>query len=74
MSKVDFWNHLLVRRDAIAAIDPGAAGAREQLLAQLSAIDECFQRCFDPADHFEEYVTVSLCQALATALNTGKPP
>lgn len=74
MSKMEFWNHLLVRRDAIAAIDPGAADAREQLLAQLSAIDECFQRCFDPADHFEEYVTVSLCQALVAALKAQKAP
>lgn len=72
MNKVDFWNHLLLRRDVITAIDPRAADAREQLLAQLSAIDECFQRCFDPAEHFEEYVTVSLCQALAAALNAEK--
>ena len=74
MSDAVFWNHLLVRRDAIAAIDPRAADAREQLLAQLSTIDECFQRSFDPADQFEEYVAVSLCQALASALKAQKPP
>lgn len=72
MSNADFWNHVLSRRDVIAAINPRAADAREQVLAQLSTIDECFERSFDPADQFEEYVTLSLCQALAAALKNPR--
>jgi len=63
-----FWNQLLMRSDSITDIDPQAADAREQVIAQLSTISEQFDRTFDPADQFEEYVAVALCQALQRAL------
>ena len=63
-----FWNQLLLRSDAISDINPQAADAPEQLLAQLGTICEQFDRAFDPADAFEPYVAVTLCQALRRAL------
>jgi hypothetical protein len=63
-----FWNQLLMRSDSIGDIDPQAADAGEQVIAQLSTIGEQFDRVFDPADQFEEYVAVALCQALRRAL------
>src|SRR5688572_23295367 len=63
-----FWNQLLMRSDSIADIDSQAGDAREQILGQLTAIGEQFDRSFDPADQFEEYVAVALCQALQRAL------
>lgn len=63
-----FWNQLLMRGDSIAAISPGATDAIEQVLAQLATLTEQFDRAFDPADQFEEYVAVNFCQALQRAL------
>ena len=63
-----FWNQLLMRSDSITDLDPNAADTVEQVRAQLSTITEQFDRVFDPADQFEEYVAVALCQALQRAL------
>lgn len=63
-----FWNQMLMRSDSIVDIDPNAPDAIEQVRAQLSTITEQFERVFDPADQFEEYVAVALCQALQRAL------
>jgi hypothetical protein len=63
-----FWNQMLMRSDSIVDIDPNAPDATEQVRAQLSTITEQFDRAFDPADQFEEYVAVALCQALQRAL------
>lgn len=63
-----FWNQLLMRSDSIADIKAGAPDALEQVRAQLGTITEQFDRVFDPADQFEEYVAVAFCQALQRAL------
>lgn len=63
-----FWNQMLMRSDSIMDIDPNAPDALEQVRAQLNTIAEQFGRVFDPADQFEEYVAVTLCQALQRAL------
>jgi hypothetical protein len=63
-----FWNQMLMRSDSIVDIDPNAPDALEQVRAQLNTIAEQFDRVFDPADQFEEYVAVALCQALQRAL------
>lgn len=63
-----FWNQMLMRSDSIVDIDPNAPGALEQVRAQLNTITEQFDRVFDPADQFEEYVAIALCQALQRAL------
>lgn len=63
-----FWNQMLMRSDSIMDIDPNAPDALEQVRAQLNTIAEQFGRVFDPADQFEEYVAVALCQALQRAL------
>lgn len=63
-----FWNQMLMRSDSIVDIDPNAPDAMEQVRAQLGTITEQFDRAFDPADQFEEYVTIALCQALQRAL------
>lgn len=63
-----FWNQLLMRSDSIVDVDSNAPDAVEQVRAQLNTITEQFDRVFDPADQFEEYVAVALCQALQRAL------
>ncbi|MBC6905305.1 hypothetical protein DWB84_07520 [Saccharophagus sp. K07] len=63
-----FWNQLLMRGDSIAGINPRAEDALEQVLAQLATLTEQYDRVFDPADQFEEYVAVNFCQALQRAL------
>lgn len=63
-----FWNQLLMRSDNIVDINANAPDAVEQVRAQLNTISEQFDRVFDPADQFEEYVAVALCQALQRAL------
>lgn len=65
-----FWNQLLMRSDSIVDIDPQADDAREQILGQLTTISEQFDRTFDPADQFEEYVAVAFCQAVQRALTS----
>lgn len=42
------------------------------LVAQLESICICYERSFEPADEFEEYVTLSLCKAIADTLK-AKP-
>ena len=70
MSDPLFWNQLLARRDAIAAL-PGSGDTRRALVNQLMAVVEPYDRHFDPADDFEAYVAVSLCRAIAAALADG---
>jgi hypothetical protein len=68
-----FWNQLLLRSDSIGDIKSGSPEAAEQLLAQLATIGEQFDRVFDPADQFEEYVAVAFCQAIQRALQPQRP-
>ena len=68
-----FWNQLLLRSDSIGDINSQAPDASEQLLAQLATIGEQFDRVFDPADQFEEYVAVAFCQAIQRALQPKRP-
>jgi hypothetical protein len=63
-----FWNQMLMRSDSISDIDASASDAVAQVVAQIATITEQFDRTFDPADQFEEYVAVALCQALQRAL------
>lgn len=64
----DLWHQLFLRCEAIAAIDPTAADARAQLLGQLAAVTTAFGQTFDPADQFEQYTAVALCQAIERVL------
>lgn len=68
----DLWHQLFLRCEAISAIDPSAADAREQLLGHLTAVSTAFGQTFDPADHFEQYTAVALCQAIERVL--GRMP
>jgi len=72
MSDPLFWNQLLARRDAIAALPACDSDIRAVLADQLMAVVEPYDRHFDPADDFEAYVAVSLCRAIATALGGGR--
>lgn len=69
-----FWNQVLARRDAIAAIDPLRIDAKGLLLEQLSSLDIQFDRAFDPADQFEAYVTLALCRAVRDLLAPQAKP
>ena len=40
------------------------------LLAQLASINITHERSFEPAEHFEEYVVLSLCQAIHDTLKS----
>lgn len=68
-----FWNQLLLRSDSIGDISSQLPDAAEQLLAQLATIGEQFDRVFDPAEQFEEYVAVAFCQAVQRALQAARP-
>lgn len=70
--RTQFWNQLLVRCDAIAAIDPGADDARAQLSAQLETIATAYGQHFDPADQFEEYVAMALCRTIEQVVSRMK--
>lgn len=68
MTDAHFWNQLLARRDAIAAIDPDLDGAAELLAEQLATVAEQYDRTFDPADDFAAYVAVALCRTVAAKI------
>ncbi len=55
-----FWLRVLSVSDVAR---PGAV-SRDQLRDLLSGIEEGFDEMFDPADAFNEYVTLSLCRSL----------
>ena len=73
MTDTEFWNQLLVRHEAMAAIDPASPQAQSQLEAQLATLAEQYDRVFDPAEDFEAYVAVSLCKTLASKVAALKP-
>ncbi len=51
-----FWNQLLTITDLPTEIPS------TELRAALLGIEEGFSGVFDPADHFQEYVALSLCR------------
>lgn len=58
-SREAFWLRVLSVSDAAL---PGAV-SRDQLSDLLSGIEEGFNEVFDPADDFNEYITLSLCRS-----------
>lgn len=62
------WDHLLATASAIDAL----AGPRDCTLADIrthmETIEIAYDREFDPADCYAEYVAVSLCRAINRAL------
>ncbi|WP_448247292.1 hypothetical protein [Thalassotalea agariperforans] len=63
------WDQLLSLSDDITNPKQSKDELRKLLITRLAAIDIAHERAFDPADHFEEYVAVSLCQAIKKVLS-----
>lgn len=63
-----FWNQLLSLTEELNS----SANAKEEnikaLATQLESICISHERSFEPADEFEEYVTLSLCRAIVDTL------
>ena len=65
-----FWNNLLSISLSVEEIaKKNNADALTELVAYLETIDITYQRTFDPADAYHEYVAVTLCRVVANTLN-----
>lgn len=65
----DFWNYLFETTELIEDM----ANEKQDILAQVSArlatIELLYQRQFDPADSYQEFVAVKLIQSISQAIN-----
>lgn len=65
-----FWDQLLSMASSIEQLEGSDEEKKSQLIAQLETIDVLYHRQFDPADVYPEYVAVTLCRAISSALST----
>lgn len=63
-----FWNHLLATASAIDGLATSGEDRLAEIGAQMESIEVLYQRAFDPADAYAEYVAVTLCRAINNAL------
>lgn len=68
-----FWNHIFALSSAIEQTEEKAESSLAQIKGQLETIDVLYQRTFDPADNYQEYVTVALCKAVNKMLSRNSP-
>lgn len=64
-----FWDYLLSIATAIEENSEANQDLFGQLSAQLDGIELLYHRKFDPVDAYEEFVTVTLCRAIAKTLS-----
>ncbi|MGJ8694080.1 MAG: hypothetical protein ACSHW0_16550 [Thalassotalea sp.] len=62
------WNQLLSLSDELEQGQQTKAALLKVLISRLEAIEIAHERSFDPAENFEEYVAVGLCQAIKKVL------
>lgn len=65
-----FWNNVLKVSEAALSADHSA----ESVCGLLLALEEGFAYSFDPADRFQEYVTLTLCRSVRHLLESGGAP
>ncbi|GHE91870.1 hypothetical protein [Thalassotalea profundi] len=63
-----FWNQLLSLSDNLKASTNAKADNIQSLISQLESICISHEGEFEPADEFEEYVTLTLCRSIAQNL------
>lgn len=63
------WDQLLSLSDDITNPKQSKDELQKLLMTRLEAIDIAHERTFDPAENFEEYVAVGLCQAIKQVLD-----
>ena len=62
------WNQLLSLAEDLHASTNAKEEKINSLVTQLESICISHERRFEPADEFEEYVTLSLCRAITNTL------
>ncbi len=62
------WNQLLSVSDELNDAKQSKEEKIKLLIAQLESIEITHERSFDPAENFEEYVAVALCQSIKNTL------
>ena len=62
------WNQLLSVSDELNDSTQSKEEKIKLLIAQLESIEITHERSFDPAENFEEYVAVALCQSIKKVL------
>jgi hypothetical protein len=67
MNKI-IWNQLLSVSDELNDSTQSKEEKIKLLIAQLESIEITHERSFDPAENFEEYVAVALCQSIKKVL------
>ena len=68
-----FWNHIFALASAIEETGESDESSLDQVKGQLETIEVLYQRTFDPADNYQEYVAVSLCNAVNKVLSRNSP-
>lgn len=63
-----FWDHIFVTAETINEVQHDTDNILEQVSVYLESIEAIFDREFDPAKAYEEFVTLFLCKALSRAL------
>ena len=64
----EIWNQLLAITEQLNNVELSKEDSINLIVSRLQSIDIAYERSFDPADNFEEYVAVALCQAIKNTL------
>ncbi len=67
-----FWNQLFTMASSVGQADETKESALARLEEQLETIEVMYRGSFDPADNFEEYVAVALCNAVNKAISQSR--
>lgn len=59
-----FWNHLLITATTIEELAQREDAPVAQMREHLESIEVVYERAFDPADAYAEYVAVTLCRSI----------
>ena len=59
------WLRLLDLADSVKQATAGENAAVQDIIAELNTLAEVYDRQFDPADDFKEYVAIALVKSIA---------
>ena len=59
------WVRLLELADSAKHANPQDSASMQAFIAELNTVAEIYDRQFDPADDFKEYVAIALVKSIA---------
>lgn len=59
----EYWNTLLDHAELIATLSVEDDDQKKEVASKLDGLQFIFDRQFDPADHYQEFVALKLCKS-----------